>query len=276
MTLSFYGKAFPDFWEFILTLERGLDVLLTFIAQPVSSVPEVAARTGMSKSATYRIVRSLKDRGFLSNTGSGNYRPGPRVLQLAEAARQAVIDVARPKMRELSQLTGETVLLTTLAGDQALAVAQVSAPQPIRLTFETGVARPLHAGASAKVLFAFLDGRQRERILARGGFDRRTENTVTDPQLLSQQLDQIRGQGWAMSTEEYETHVRAIAAPVFDAEGGVWGLSVVGPVFRLTDDLVGRTIAVVLAAADDLTHEAGGSRRQDRVVQPSLKEGVRV
>jgi DNA-binding IclR family transcriptional regulator len=238
------------------TFERGLDILLAFADEPAMTVPRLAERMGMTRSTTYRFVRGLRKRGLLDGTPEGTYRLGPRILQLARVAREqlTILEMAHPIMRELSERTGETALLTVPIDGHALAIEQVAAPQPIKLTFEVGTARPLHAGASAKVLLAHLHETERERILAAGGFDRRTPNTVTDPEQLRQQLLAIRAQGYAVSREEYEKDVCAIAAPVFGPTGDlIAGLSAVGPDFRMTEEVRRRVIADVLAAAARLT-----------------------
>lgn len=238
------------------TFERALDVLLAFADEPAMTVPRLAERMEMTRSTAYRFVRGLRRRGFLDGTPDGRYRLGPRILQLARVARAqlTILEMAHPIMRELSERTGETALLTVAVDGQALAIEQIAAPQPIKLTFEVGTARPLHAGASAKVLLAYLGESERERILAAGGFDRRTANTVTDPEQLRQQLVAIRAQGYAVSREEYEKDVCAIAAPVFGPTGElIAGLSAVGPDFRMTEEVRRRVIAQVVAAAAKLT-----------------------
>jgi DNA-binding IclR family transcriptional regulator len=243
------------------TLERGLDILLAFVDQPTMTVRTLSARLSLRKSTAYRFVSHLRDRGFLGDLGEGHFRLGPRVLQLAEAVHHqfGIVELSAEVMAELSRATGETSLLTTVVQEQALAVRQVAAPQPIRLTFQPGVTRPLHAGASAKVLFAFLDARERERLLMRGRFDRRTSRTVTDAARLRRQLLRIRAQGYAVSTGEYEEAIRAVAAPVLEPQGGVWGLSVVGPAARMTDERLPLLIRAVVEAARSLGNRLRGS-----------------
>jgi DNA-binding IclR family transcriptional regulator len=244
------------------TFQRALEILLLFVEQPIMAVHALSERLAMRKSTAYRFVSGLRDRGFLDDAGAGQYRLGPRIFQLAEAARQSlgIVDLSVPVMEELAQATGETCLLTTVVADRALAVRQVAAPKPARLTFQPGVMRPLHAGASAKVLFAFLPDKHRERLLQTNRFERRTTRSVTDPVRLRRQLAQIRAQGYSVTTGEYEEALRAVAAPVIEPGGGVWGLSVVGPVTRMRDDRLSQVTRAVVAAANDLQTRLGGSR----------------
>jgi IclR family acetate operon transcriptional repressor len=241
-------------------LERVADILLAFADEPVMTIPALSARLCLAPSTAYRFVGGLRRRGFLNATGGGRYQLGPRVLQLAEVARQqlSLVDLSEPVMVDLSRRTGETSLLTTVAGDQALAVRQVAAPQPIRLTFQPGVARPLHAGASAKILFAFLDEPRRQRLLRQGQFERHTARTVTDPVRLRHQLDDIRARGYVVTTGEYDEASSAVAAPIRDPGGEIWALSIVTPAARMTTARLPRLVRAVVEAAQLLEDQLRG------------------
>lgn len=64
--------------------------------------------------------------------------------------------------------------------------------------------------------------------------ERRTVNTITDPDLFQQELARIRREGCALQDEEYYIGMRGVAAPVFDAAGAVVGaIGVSGPSVRI-------------------------------------------
>jgi DNA-binding IclR family transcriptional regulator len=133
------------------TFQRALDILFLFVERPTMTVQMIGERLELPKSSAYRFVRGLCEQGLLSTIGGGSYRLGPRIVQLAEAARQqlSVIDLSSEGMAELAQATGESTRMTTGVGEQALACRQVAAPQTLRLTFQPGVIRPMYAGESA-------------------------------------------------------------------------------------------------------------------------------
>jgi DNA-binding IclR family transcriptional regulator len=63
---------------------------------------------------------------------------------------------------------------------------------------------------------------------------RLTENTLTDPELLSVELEKIRRQGYAFDNEEAEKGVSCIGAGIYNDEARlVAGLSVSAPSDRL-------------------------------------------
>ena len=57
-----------------------------------------------------------------------------------------------------------------------------------------------------------------------------TKNTITDPQLLEAQLDQIVAQGYSINNQEDAIGLIAIAVPIYDPNGAiVAGLGVHAP-----------------------------------------------
>ena len=222
------------------TADRAIDVLLLFDDQgPVLSALDVAARLSMPRSTTYRYLQSLRSYGLVEDDStSGGFRLGPRVLQLARMARKglALPEVALPCMRELVEITGEAVLLTRRSERQVVCVERVESRHRIRLSYERGTVLAPHAGASAKVLLAWLPEAELDELLCQAELTRYTERTVTDPAAFRKELAAIRQAGYAVSNGEVDPGVRGIAAPVFGPEGQVVaGLSTVGPAFRLDD-----------------------------------------
>lgn len=222
------------------TADRAIDVLLLFNEQqPVLTAEEISERLGMPRSTTYRYLQSLRSYGLVEeNDGSGGFRLGLAVLRLARAARQGMglSEVALPIMHELVAQTGETALLTRRTDAHVICIERVESQQRVRLSYERGQVLPLHAGASAKVLLAYLAPAEIEAILSNGPFPRYTDQTVTDPDVLRTQLELIRTRGYAMSEGEVDDGVRGVAAPVFDTQKRVVaGLSVAGPAFRINN-----------------------------------------
>ena len=71
-----------------VTLSRGLDILeLLATADSTMSVEEIKAGTGLPGSSTYRLLRSLVDRGWVTPAADGRYGPGLRFMGLAESLR---------------------------------------------------------------------------------------------------------------------------------------------------------------------------------------------
>lgn len=235
------------------TADKVLDILTLFSAEtPLVTAPDVAARFRLSRSTTYRYLHLLKARGLLADAGAGGYRLGPQLAALGRLAHgaQDVDRVALPVMRDLARRTGETVLLTRCVGDRVITAQRVESQRAVRVSFEPGVPRHLHAGASAKILMAYLEPEVLEALLRRGRLPRLTARTITDPPRLRADLARIRRRGYAVTRGELDEGVRGIAVPLRDPNGAVVaGLSLAGPAFRVKQQDVPRLLRLLREAA---------------------------
>jgi len=242
------------------SLAHGLEILLLFdSAHPSFSVPEIVERLHFSQSKTYRLIRALIHYGLLeTQNGTGRYSLGIHILRLGLLAQQKfnTAVMALPFMRELSRLTKETVLLTSVAGNKAICLERVESEEPIRYSlFTPGASVPLHAGASSKVLLAFLPEKEWESILGEG-LQRFTPQTITDKGILKTQLKGIRSRGYAFSDQEVDRDVRAVAAPILNLRGElIAGLSVAGPAYRINKKRVHSLGTLVVQYAEKIARQ---------------------
>ena len=95
---------------------------------------------------------------------------------------------------------------------------------------------PIHTTASGKVLLSSFSYRKVEEIIAEKGLERLTENTITTPEKLFEELALIRKRGYAVDDEECEIGHRCIAVPIYDYSGNVAGaISAFDNIERVTD-----------------------------------------
>lgn len=238
--------------------EKVLDVLLLFDeSRSEMTAGEITNLIGAPRSTTYRYIRTLRDKELLQKTESGGFALGPRVLQLARAVQKQrdIGQIALPIMEELGQQTRETILLTRRFGRHSVCIERVEGPQTVRISFERGQIQPLHAGASSKILLAYADETKWDQLLGLPleGF---TENTITQPELLKSQLHSIRNQGYCVSNGEVDIGARAVAVPIKNHRGRLLAaLTVVGPAFRMDDQIVTQHLALLKTAAADIQNQ---------------------
>lgn len=215
------------------TLEKGLDMLFQFTERnPVLSVKDMMTLLELPRSTTYRLLDTLKNKQLIQECGSGRYNLGLGILQLSKVATigMNLVNIAKPIMEKLSEETGETVILCGPINNRAICIERIESPQMIKLTFERGKLQPLHAGASAKVLLAFMEMEQKKLIIE----DLKNENFIDDTDLFLQSLNKVKEKGYVISNEELDPGAWAVAAPIFGANGSlIAGLSVAGPKFRI-------------------------------------------
>lgn len=207
------------------TADKALDILSLFSeTQTTIGAAELAEQLSVARSTAYRYVQSLVQAGFLEETGSGRFRLGRRILELALLARRGfgLSEVAVPIMRRLSEDIGETVLLTRLAGSAAVCLErEEQASSRMRISYERGQVLPLNAGASAFVLLAWLDEATLDRLLDTIVLTPFTPSTLTTREALRSRLGETATQGYGISRGELDLDVLGIAAPIFGSDSSV-------------------------------------------------------
>lgn len=227
----------------IAGVERALDVLMLFAEDGVASlgVTEIAERLDLSKAVVHRILSSFKVKGFVEVEGPDRrYRLGPQALTLGLAYLDRVdaIDLARAALRRLSAMTNETATLSVRVDWSRVYIDQVLPPRDLRMDVQLGSAHPLHAGASSKVLLAFLSEEMQKAYLSNHTLDAVTPDTIVSRSALKKELRTIKSQGYGASLSERQVGAGSVAAPILSHEGTVLAvLSVCGPVGRFRDEI---------------------------------------
>ncbi len=225
---------------------------------------ELLRATGMSRSTVSRLVRYFCACGYLAPLGTGGrYGLGPAAVDLGlrASARLELDSAGRPFIEHLADETGETSLLASYrpGRDEVVCVAQIPSPREgLRVFRSVGSTMPLHAGATAKAVLAFLPDDARKAVLE-GPLEPLSEKTVTDPAVLARDLEEIRRRGYATSREETYPGAYGIGAPVVGPGGMIAGsVAIAGPILR-TDPRTARDRArSVVAVAEALSRRLGG------------------
>ncbi|MDR3552875.1 MAG: IclR family transcriptional regulator [Clostridia bacterium] len=224
------------------------------------SINEIARALGYPVNTVYRICMEMQERGYLEKDAeNGLYYIGGRFFTIGQVAgsRIELRTRALPYLQRLRDALNETIHLTVLRGNRMVLLDQLETKEPIRIYVETGSLLYPHASAFGKCLLAYcgdayLAGYLKENAL------RLTERTIIDPRKLADELEGIRGRGWAFDHEEYMSGVVCVGAPVHSLKGrGVAAVGVVAPSFRFTREKMAEAAALVKEAADEISSAMG-------------------
>jgi DNA-binding IclR family transcriptional regulator len=209
---------------FVRALARGLTILALFdVEHPEWSLHEICARTGLSKTTAYRMLRTLEWKDFVVfDPVTELYHLGRATIPGAYLALSYVgfVRAAHPFLEELAEATGETVELTVAGAGGAIVVDQVATTHPFKPNLPIGRILSSVANSSLRMHVAFRPEAEREKIL-RSAQLRLTPHTVTDPEEIAGQLATAVLDGVSYDIEEQDLGVCAVSAPVFGADGDV-------------------------------------------------------
>jgi IclR family acetate operon transcriptional repressor len=87
---------------------------------------------------------------------------------------------------------------------------------------------------------------------------RYTAHTITSPEVLLRELEEVRVRGYAIDEREVDEGTRCVGAPVFDSSGQVAAaMSIAGPAYRLTLDSLHQFAGEVIRVTRELSRELG-------------------
>jgi IclR family transcriptional regulator, acetate operon repressor len=223
----------------------------------------LSVATGLAKSTTSRLLLALERNRLVRRDDHGRFLPGEMFVSFAcrGGAEAGLVAVAQPFLDRLGKATGETVNLGVTSNGMVEQIAQVDSTYMIGGTNWIGLSVPLHCSALGKVLLAY--GAAQFPPASR--LERRTSKTITTEAALKQDLAAVRGRGYAVTDEELEPGLIAIAAPVHGADGAVVAaLSVSAPATRMPKERATLAATSCVAEAAGLSAVLGYRQRAAR------------
>jgi DNA-binding IclR family transcriptional regulator len=195
------------------------------------SFTELSDRTGLARSTTSRLLAALERTDLVERDGGG-YVAGP-LFALHAAVHDPwpqIARIARPVLETIGERTGETVHLGVARGQGVVHVGQVESTYLLSARDWNQVDVPPHCSALGKVLYAY------DLLpVPAGRLEQRTDRTIGTRDALTAELEKIRRQRYAVTVDELETGLSAIATPVAGRDGVMCALGVSGPTARLQD-----------------------------------------
>lgn len=248
------------------SVDRAL-VILEYLGTQTKEVGvrELGQAIGLSKSSVHRILQTLRARGFVRwNPDNARYSLGLRAFEVGCGILRSMEahSVAKPYLEQLVNALGETAFLGVLDDAELVYIDKIDGRRSVRMYADIGARRPLYCTGIGKALLAHLDRAEIDRILAAKPLIRHTKNTITDPDLLRQELEKIRKLGYAEDNEEMEEGLYCVGAPVFNYSGRpVASMSVAAPKIGQQPLQKDRIIKHLLQAAQEISTKLGYSGR---------------
>lgn len=244
------------------SLNHALDVIEALSGSDSDmGVSEISKAIALSKGAVHRILANLAERGYVEARGSGRYRLGLKLWETgANVPRQRrVREAASQHMHDLMEQFNENVLLVIYDRGEVVYLDSIATEEAVRTYSPIGGRSPAHAVASGKVLLAYQSPRERERYLATELVSF-TERTITSPQQLEETLEEIRSRGFATNIGEKRLDVNGVAAAIQDSAGApAAALSISGPAYRFTEDVLEKAAQSLLATTGEISSQLGYS-----------------
>lgn len=218
-----------------------------------AGVTELADHIDAPKSTVHNHLTTLERNEYVVREEE-TYRTSLRFLEHGGNTRnqRVVYDVAKPKIEELAERTGEIANLAVEERGQGVYLMRERGEQAVHLDTYAGKHIHLHSTALGKAILAFMPADQVEAIIDSRGLPPSTPDTVTYRDELEDQLEEIREQGVAFDDEERLDGLRCVAAPVETSEGVTGAVSVSGPTSRIQGELFRKELPEIVSEVADV------------------------
>jgi DNA-binding IclR family transcriptional regulator len=245
--------------ESIRAVERALDVLSCFSSEtPELTMTQIAEQTGINKSTVHRYLATLEGKRFVErNPSTGIYKLGIRSLQMAYLTLEhnKLRRLASTYLRQLCEQYLENVNLAVLDEADVIYIDIVESPQRVKLAAAVGQRLPAFSTASGKAILACLPREKVERILDQG-MRAYTPHTIQSREAYFEDMRRSYERGFAISEQEYEEGINAVAAPIFLGNNEpVGSVSIAGPSYRFTRERMLEIGAKIVGTAQEIARE---------------------
>jgi len=219
------------------TISKAADILKA-ITKGINQSSSISADLGLTRSTTHRLLKTLQAAEFVfQDPMTLRYGLGPFIHSLADYStsyHHHLIFCALPEMERLRSVTGETIVIVIRAGHRRMYLEELPSFQPLKYAAGKGYSPPIYAGATGKVLLSQMSSSELLHLLGAISFEEVAPNTITDRNLLLDEIEDIRRKGYAVSFSELVVGAGSVSIPIKNYSQPV-AMCVLGPENRIAN-----------------------------------------
>jgi DNA-binding IclR family transcriptional regulator len=240
----------------IQVVDRAFD-LLELLAQtnkPMRST-DIAKQLDISLQSVNNLLRTLYQRGYVSQNSSRNYRLGSQCLYLGSFAdRWAPIrnKVAKP-LRDLVTKSSFTGFVGVIENDRLLSIATLNPGKSNLSQPSQDWWGELHSTACGRILLAAMSVKERSKLLARITRKKMTPATIIDTNELENICSNVNKAGYAEVLNESRLGTSSLAVGLRNSKGMiVAGVGISGLNAAWNKDSFKRKLALLNDMAENI------------------------
>ncbi len=246
----------------VQSAERIFQVMEVLADNGEMGLMELSAALDLHKSTVHRLLMSLIYMGYAKqDEATQKYMLSYKVVSMAGKVldRTDILQVAKPYLERLSDISGEAVHLVQREENNILYIYKIEAKVgTIRMVSHVGMVHPMYCSGVGKAIMATLPEDEVKQIWNESIIEKKTDKTITDYAKMQEILEEVRENGYALDDEENEKGVRCIAACLYGHQREVkYAFSISGPTSRMTKERVKELSVDMLKVQEELSRELG-------------------
>lgn len=247
------------------SLHRAIDIIeYLYETGHEASISEVSEGTGLFASTVYRLLNTLKERGYVyQNENNSKYGLGLRLYTIGQAVKENIplVNILEPMTIKVAEKY-KGIVYIAVPVYQSSDTAQHSIVRKVcrsdyipRNSVEEGAIVLSHTSALGKCIMAYCPPQIMEEY-RKHPLIRLKANTLTDWDALTGELHTIQNNGYAIELEQETDGQTCIAVPVLDHNRHVLAsIGLAGPmneIFQYKINSIVEDLSAIVRQASDL------------------------
>lgn len=223
----------------IKSVTTALNILEVLKEHNGLRLTDVMEELNLAKTTAHRYLTTLEQNNYLIRQDS-EYKISGRFIHYAEQVynREPAYSMIGTKVENLAEETDELVQFLIEEHHRIVYVFNEIGKQGIQIDTRAGQYGHLHSTAGGKAILSEWSHEAVEQFCDDTDLPQITEHTITDPDELKAELNEVRDAGYAVNDEENIVGVRAVAVPINGPNGEViGGISISGPINRIQGEV---------------------------------------
>jgi len=189
------------------------------------SIQDVCDSLGTNNNMAFRLLNSLESTGYMSkDKKTGLYSVSLKSLKLSRRALQSQVirKVTMPYLELIWNMYPKAnANMATYYQGEILMLDRVDTQTTPRTYFTPGRVLPFHCSGLGKVLTCSLSEDELDLLIKEKGLKKFTEDTITDPDKLKEELRKVRIEGVGRDRNEFILGDNCSAVPILGSEGEI-------------------------------------------------------
>lgn len=185
------------------------------IADGRRNLKDICEQLELPKSTVHRILQGLIEARYIREVRGIGLVLGTKMIQLGIRAQadMPLKEIAKPYIRELAQLTLDTVHLGIKDEDEIFYLDKIPGQRHVQMRSQVGDRLPLAATGVGKALMLDMPKMEWQRLIS--------TQTLLDVEHMMSRLDQYAKDDYSFDLEDNDDLVRCVAAPIRNKNGNI-------------------------------------------------------
>lgn len=204
---------------------KCMTIMEALAGQGPSSLADLKTALGLDKATLHRILSTLKALGYVKQNQSDQryfltfkmFQTGNMVVE-----RGGLKSIIHPYLEKISSDFQELVYASVMTEPgQAICIdkTEVDLYQQLRLNVSIGGQVSMHASSMGRCFLAFMNPGYLSEVMAGLSYEKYTPSTISEPEVLTKELEKIRRNGYAIEEGERIEGAMCIGVPVLNSQG---------------------------------------------------------